>query len=230
MARSAAVRRPTDPVLAALDDGQDLTVRAARMLKEESRVELGADLHVEKHIPSGGGLGGGSSDAAAVLLALNELWRLNWPRERLAELGGRLGADVPVFVGARHAFASGRGDRLVPMDLPPRWFLIVHPGIAVPTADVFADPELTRDTPAFRIPAVPQDGGRNDCEPVVRRRYPAVAQVLDWFAGQGVGARMTGTGSCVFASFETKADAQHMAERLPVPWRGFVSRGLDTAR
>ena len=121
-------------MLAGLADEQDLTVRAARLLKEESEVALGADLSVEKHIPSGGGLGGGSSDAAAVLVALNELWGLNWSRARLAGLGGRLGADVPVFIGARHAFASGRGDQLIPLDLPLRWYLIVHPGVAVSTA------------------------------------------------------------------------------------------------
>jgi 4-diphosphocytidyl-2-C-methyl-D-erythritol kinase len=196
---------PDDPLLAALRDDEDLTVRAARLLQQESGTALGASIHVAKRIPAGGGLGGGSSDAATVLRALNQQWGLYWPVERLAELGLQLGSDVPVFVAGHNAFARGRGELLQPLALPPRWFLIVHPGIAVGTREVFSAPELTRDTPPLRIAGLPRDGGRNDCEPVVRRRYPAVAEALDLFAGQG--ARLTGTGACVFVATTSQADA-----------------------
>jgi 4-diphosphocytidyl-2-C-methyl-D-erythritol kinase len=215
---------PTDALLAGMADADDLTVRAARLLQQASGTRLGASIHVEKRIPAGGGLGGGSSDAACVLRALNELWNLNWPVERLAELGLALGSDVPVFVHGRNAFASGRGEVLTPLDLPERWFLIVHPGISVATAAVFGAPDLTRDTPPLTIRALPADGGRNDCEPVVRRRHPQVARVLDQLAPHG--ARLTGTGACVFTAFEERAAAETVARTLPPQWRSFVVRGL----
>lgn len=221
---------PTDPLLAQLPDTEDLTWRAARLLQQASGTPLGARIHVTKHIPSGGGLGGGSSDAATVLRALSGQWGLGWSRERLADLGLQLGSDVPVFVHGRNAWASGRGERLVPLDLPARWYLIVHPGVSVRTADVFAAAELTRDTPASRIAAVPAGGGRNDCEPVVRKGYPEVAAALDWLS-QRAPARLTGTGSCVFATFENEGAAQQLQAHLPGQWKGFVVRGLDrTAR
>ncbi len=215
---------PTDALLAGMADADDLTVRAASLLQQASGSSLGAAIHVAKRIPAGGGLGGGSSDAACVLRALNELWKLNWSTERLAELGLALGSDVPVFVHGRNAFASGRGEVLTPLDLPERWFLIVHPGIAVATAAVFAAPDLTRDTPPLTIRALPADGGRNDCEPVVRRRHPEVARVLDHLAPYG--ARLTGTGACVFTAFEGRAAAEAVARKLPPQWRHFVVRGL----
>ena len=224
-----AIRReppPSSPVLQQLKEEQDLTVRAARLLQQEGGSKQGVDLHVHKHIPAGGGLGGGSSDAAAVLLALNDLWQLRWPREQLAELGATLGADVPVFVMGRNAWASGRGDVLTPIDLPQRWYFILHPGVPVPTAEVFADAHLTRDTPARRIPGLPSDGGHNDCEPVVRRRFPVVAAALDWL-GERATARLTGTGSCVFASFEEEGEAVALLQTLPKQWQGYVARGLS---
>lgn len=221
---------PTDPLLATLDDAQDLTVRAARALQSASGYAGGADIHVHKKIPAGGGLGGGSSDAAAVLLLLNEMWGLHWPVERLARLGATLGADVPVFVAGHSAFASGRGDLLVPIELPPRWYFVIHPGVAVPTAQIFAAPELTRDTPAVRIPAVPPDGGRNDCEPVVRSRYPQVAAALDWLAEQGAPGRLTGTGSCVFTVLDAEQQALRLAAALPGEWKGFVARSWGVAK
>lgn len=216
---------PDDPVLAALSDGEDLTVRAARLLQQAANVKRGVDIHVTKHIPSGGGLGGGSSDAATVLRALNVMWDLHWPAERLAELGLQLGSDVPVFIHGRNAFASGRGEELTPVNLPPRWFLIVHPGVAVSTGGIFGDPNLTRDTPPLTIRALPPDGGRNDCEPVVRARYPEVAQVLDRLAAQG--ARLTGTGACVFTAFDARETAEAVARGLPARWRVFIVRGLQ---
>lgn len=229
----ADIRRwppPSDPLLAALPDKEDLTVRAARALQAASGHAGGADIHVHKRIPSGGGLGGGSSDAAAVLLLLNELWGLHWSRERLAQLGGSLGADVPVFVMGRSAFATARGDVLTPLALPARWYFIIHPGVAVPTAQVFAAPELTRDTPAVRIAAVPPDGGRNDCEAVVRSRYPQVDEALAWLAAQQAPGRLTGTGSCVFTAVESEQQAHRLAASLPGRWRGFVAQSWGVAK
>lgn len=225
----SAIRRepaPLDPVLASLPDAADLTVRAARALQAASGCVHGADIHVTKRIPAGGGLGGGSSDAATTLLLLNALWGLHWSRERLAALGATLGADVPVFVHGRSAFARGRGDEITPLALPPRWYLIVHPGVAVPTAQIFAAAELTRDTPACKIPALPEDGGRNDCEPVVRQRYPEVAAALDWLAGEGTPGRLTGTGACVFTACPARDAAEALAARLPPRWQGYVARSL----
>lgn len=217
---------PTSPALAALPEEADLTVRAARLLQAACGTQLGASIHVAKRIPAGGGLGGGSSDAAAVLLALDALWGLGWSREQLAQLGVQLGADVPVFVHGRNAFATGRGDVLTPVALPARWYLIVHPGVAVSTATVFADPQLTRATPAGRIPGIPPDGGRNDCEPVVRRLHPEVGAALDWLGARAQG-RLTGTGACVFAAFDSAGAAQAIAADLPSRWQGFVVRGID---
>lgn len=215
---------PTDPLLAALPEADDLTVRAARLLQVRSGVARGVSIHVHKRIPAGGGLGGGSSDAAAVLRGLNELWDLHWPVERLAALGLELGSDVPVFVHGHSAFASGRGEELTPLSLPPRWFLIVHPGVAVATREVFADPALTRDTPPLGIRAPAPDGGRNDCEPVVRRHQPEVGAALDALAAWG--GRLTGTGACVFATFPTEAAGRQVMRELPPRWRTFLVRGL----
>lgn len=217
---------PSDPLLARLGDDEDLTVRAARLLQRESGSRLGANIHVEKRIPAGGGLGGGSSDAASVLVALNSQWGLHWPIERLAALGLELGSDVPVFVFGRNAFGSGRGEHLVALALPPRWFLIIDPGVAIATRELFAAPELTRDTPPLTIRALPADGGRNDFEPVARARYPEVAAVLEQLAPWG--ARLTGTGACVFTAFDTRGAADAVAAGLPDHWRAFVVRGLGS--
>lgn len=216
---------PSDPLLASLGDEDDLTVRAARLLQQHSGTRLGARIHVQKRIPAGGGLGGGSSDAACVLTALNAQWGLHWPVERLAALGLALGSDVPVFVHGRNAFASGRGEELTPLALPARWFLIVNPGVAIATRELFAAPELTRDTPPLTIRALPADGGRNDFEPVVRARYPEVAVALDQLASWG--ARLTGTGACVFTGFETQAAAAAVAAGLPGHWQAHIARGLE---
>jgi 4-diphosphocytidyl-2-C-methyl-D-erythritol kinase len=215
---------PSDPGLASLEDSADLTVRAAQLLQRASGTRLGANIHVVKRIPAGGGLGGGSSDAACVLRALNEQWRLRWPLERLAQLGLELGSDVPVFVFARNAFASGRGEVLTPLALPSRWFLLVDPGVAVATPGLFAAQELTRDTPTLTIRDLPADGGRNDFEPLVRARFPPVAEALDRLAPYG--ARLTGTGGCVFAAFASRDAAEIAAAGLPAGWRVFVVRGL----
>jgi 4-diphosphocytidyl-2-C-methyl-D-erythritol kinase len=215
---------PVDPMLAALAPGDDLTVRAATLLQRESGTALGASIHVHKRIPAGGGMGGGSSDAASTLLALNDQWGLHWPLERLARLGLALGSDVPVFIHGRNAFASGRGELLTPLELPPRWFLVVHRFVSVSTREIFSAPQLTRDTPPLRIPALPADGGHNDCEAVVRERYPKIAEVLDRLAGDG--ARLTGTGGCVFCASASRTRLLEVAATLPSDWAAFIVRGL----
>jgi 4-diphosphocytidyl-2-C-methyl-D-erythritol kinase len=230
------IERPSG--LAGVTPEQDLAVRAAVLLQRHCGVSQGADLHVTKHIPAGGGLGGGSSDAATVLLVLNRLWRTDLPIAELARLGLALGADVPVFVHGYSAWGEGRGEQLTVMELPPRWFLVIHPGVAVSTAEVFQAPELTRNSAIITIRAPAAAGVGNACEPVVRSRYPEVAAALDWLTGQvdvtdggGAGARvrarMTGTGSCIFADFERAADAERIAARVPDRWRSFVARGLN---
>lgn len=214
--------------LAAIPSDKDLCVRAARALAAaagDRGVPSGVCIRVRKRIPMGGGLGGGSSDAATTLLALNALWGLRLPEEALAAIGLSLGADVPVFLRGDSALGEGVGERLTPLALPERWFLVIHPGVVVPTVAVFQAPELTRNSPVLTIPALLASGGRNDCEPVVRERYPEVAEAIDWLA-RFAPARLTGTGSCIFASFDSAAAAERVAARVPDRWRAWVVRGL----
>ena len=221
------IRRVAGP--AAIAEADDLTVRAARALQAATHSSLGAEISVRKHIPMGGGLGGGSSDAATTLLALNKIWRTQLTSEQIAAIGARLGADVPVFVHGRSAWAEGIGEKLTPVDLQPAsWFVIVFPGVGVPTAAVFQAPELTRNSPPTTMRGFLETGGRNDCEAVVRARFPAVAEALDWLGRHGP-ARLTGTGSCVFAKFARVEDAERVAARVPDTWRAFVARGLDAS-
>jgi len=221
------IRRVAGP--SAVAEADDLTVRAARALQAATRSSLGAEISVRKHIPMGGGLGGGSSDAATTLLALNKIWRTQLTSEQIAAIGAQLGADVPVFVHGRSAWAEGIGEKLTPVDLQPAsWFVIVFPGVGVPTAAVFQAPELTRNSPPTTMRGFLETGGRNDCEAVVRARFPAVAEALDWLGRHGP-ARLTGTGSCVFAKFARVEDAERVAARVPDTWRAFVARGLDAS-
>jgi 4-diphosphocytidyl-2-C-methyl-D-erythritol kinase len=206
----------------------DLTVRAAEALRSAARISAGASLRVIKRIPSGGGLGGGSSDAATVLLALNRLWGCGLPLEELARIGLTLGADVPVFVHGTSAWAEGVGERLTPLELPERWYLILHPGVSVGTREVFQAPELTRNSPRLTMRAALESGGRNDCEAVVRARYPEVARAFEWLE-RSAPARLTGTGSCLFASFASAAEAERVAARVPDEWTAFVARGLNAS-
>jgi 4-diphosphocytidyl-2-C-methyl-D-erythritol kinase len=206
----------------------DLVVRAARALQAATGVRLGADLSVTKRIPMGGGLGGGSSDAATVLVALNQLWKCGMNDDDLAAIGVKLGADVPVFVRGHSAWAEGRGERLTPVDLPESWFALVHPQVHVPTAALFQAPELTRNSPPITMGGFLQSGGRNDFEPVVRGRYPEVARALDWL-GHFAPARLTGTGSCIFAPCAASDEAQDIVMRVPAPWRGMVVRGMNVS-
>ncbi len=212
--------------LAGVPEEADLVVRAARRLQAASACPQGADITVVKRLPMGGGLGGGSSDAATVLVALNALWGLGWSRERLAELGLALGADVPVFVRGEAAWGEGVGERLEPVHLPEPWYLVLVPPVAVPTAAVFGAPELTRDCPPITIRDFLAGKGENVCEPVVRRAFPVVAEALDWLA-RFAPSRMTGTGCCVFAAFASVAEARRVAAELPAGWNGFVARGCN---
>jgi 4-diphosphocytidyl-2-C-methyl-D-erythritol kinase len=208
----------------------DLCVRAARALQSAAGCALGADISVLKRIPMGGGLGGGSSDAATCLIALNHLWQLRWPIDDLAGLGLKLGADVPVFVRGRAAWAEGIGERLTPLyppDAPSETnYLILKPNIGVSTAEVFQDIELTRNSAPITIHGFLASGGRNDCLSVVRRRYPEVARALDWLSGFGP-ARLTGTGACVFLACEMPARGREILRELPPGWNGFLVRGLN---
>jgi 4-diphosphocytidyl-2-C-methyl-D-erythritol kinase len=216
-----------------VEPDNDLAVRAARALQRHTGTALGADIQVIKHIPAGGGLGGGSSDAASVLLVLNALWRCDLSLAQLAELGLALGADVPVFIFGRSAWGEGRGEQLMAMDLPLRWFLVIHPGIGVSTAEIFQAPELTRNSTIITIRAFSESRAVNVFEPVVCARRPQVAEALAWLRSQRDAqgapllAHMTGTGACVFAGFEHAADAQRVASLVPQQWSSFVARGLN---
>ena len=218
------VRRTTE--LPGVPAEADLCVRAARLLKDRTGTPFGVDIELVKKLPMGGGLGGGSSDAATTLMVLNRLWQTGRSRGQLQDLALELGADVPVFVFGRSAFAEGVGERLAALHLPPAWYLVLVPETAVSTAEIFSAPELTRTTNAITIAAFSVGQGRNDLEPVVCRRYPQVARHLEWLRQYG-DARMTGSGACVFCGFETEARAQRVLSELPADMQGFVARGLD---
>ena len=206
-------------------EADDLTVRAAQVLQAATGTRLGADIDLEKRLPMGGGLGGGSSDAATVLLALNHLWQTGLSRKRLQALALPLGADVPVFVYGQSAVAEGVGEELSPLALPPAWYLVLVPPVAVLTADVFRHPELKRDSGKVKIQGFSVPRG-NDLEPVVCREYPEVARHLAWLNQYGE-AQMTGSGACVFAAFADQEAARGALTACPATMRGFVARGLD---
>lgn len=215
----------------------DLTVRAAQALRLAAGVRDGVTIQLDKCLPMGGGLGGGSSDAATVLLALNSLWRLGGSHQELLSLALPLGADVPVFVFGQSAFAEGVGEALMPVALPPAWYLIVHPGVSVPTAGIFSSPQLRRDTSAMHPDdwacALDDGVGANDLEAVAVSLYPEVGVALDWLRAQPETrgrVRMTGSGACVFAVFDDEAAAQAICDRLPTAgraWTAWVCPGLD---
>jgi 4-diphosphocytidyl-2-C-methyl-D-erythritol kinase len=219
--------------VAGVAEADDLTVRAALALQQATGCALGADIDLIKRIPQGGGLGGGSSDAATVLLALNRMWQTGLSRGALQQIALGLGADVPVFVFGQTAFASGIGEKLTALAAEPAWYVVLVPPVAVGTRDVFQAPDLTRDSPAtkiagfagphYRFPRLP---GRNDLEPVVMARFPAVSEHLAWLR-QLAPAAMSGSGACVFAAFATEAAAQAVFAQRPAPMQGFVAAGLD---
>ena len=206
----------------------NLIVRAARQLQVASASYQGVDIWIDKRLPMGGGIGGGSSNAATTLLALNHLWQLGWSLERLASLGLQLGADVPVFVHGHAAFAEGVGEKLTTVDLDEPWYLVVVPQVSVSTAEIFSAPELTRNTPAITLHAVLERGGHNDCQPVAEQRYAQIHNALIWL-NKFVPARLTGTGSCVFGSFPSKGEADRVAAQLPADLPGFVARGSNVS-
>ncbi|HEY9101344.1 4-(cytidine 5'-diphospho)-2-C-methyl-D-erythritol kinase [Chitinimonas sp.] len=203
----------------------DLIIRAARLLQSHTGSKLGCNLRLDKRLPMGGGVGGGSSDAATVLIALNHLWRTGLKRAELQALGLQLGADVPVFVFGRNAFAEGVGELLQEISLPPQWYSVLIPPVSVPTAAIFSDPGLTRDTKPIIMAAFPSCQVRNDLETVAKRKYPVIAEYLSWL-GQYGEAMMTGSGACVFAAFNTQAEAQRVLDALPATMQGFVAQGL----
>ena len=204
----------------------DLTVRAVRLLQEETGCRQGVQIDIEKRLPMGGGLGGGSSDAATVLLALNHLWRTGVPRRRLQEIGLSLGADVPVFIFGENAFAEGVGEALRPVQVPPAWYVVLEPPVQVPTALIFKAPDLKRDTPPVPASDWRPGFGGNDLQAVAVRQFPDVARHLDWLAQFGA-ARMTGSGACVFAEFAAEDAAREVIARLPGDMRGWIAAGLD---
>ena len=212
--------------VAGVAEADDLTLRAARLLQRAVSTRLGADIVLEKRLPLGGGLGGGSSDAATTLMALNRLWGLALPRTRLQELALELGADVPVFVFGESALGEGVGEQLQPLRLPPAWYLVLVPAVSVSSARIFQDTDLKRDSIPITIPRFSVIPGHNDLEPVVCRHFPEVARHLAWLRQFGA-AQLTGSGACVFAEFSTEDNARLVERRLPATMRGIVARGLD---
>ncbi|WP_426152208.1 4-(cytidine 5'-diphospho)-2-C-methyl-D-erythritol kinase [Pseudomonas sp. DC3000-4b1] len=206
----------------------NLVVKAARRLQAEAGTPLGADIRLRKVLPMGGGIGGGSSDAATTLLGLDRLWQLNWTEDRLAALGLTLGADVPVFVRGRAAFAEGVGEKLTPVEPEEPWYVVLVPQVSVSTAEIFSDPLLTRDSPAIKVRSVLRGNSRNDCQPIVEQRYPDVRNALSLLS-KFTSAKLTGTGSCVFGAFPSKAEADKVLALLTGTITGFVAKGSNVS-
>jgi len=204
---------------------QDLVVRAARLLQQTSGCRLGVDIAIDKNLPMGGGLGGGSSDAATTLIALNRLWHTSLSRQALAALGLHLGADVPFFIFGRDAFAEGVGENLQALSLPPTWYVVVAPPVTVPTAEIFAAKDLTRDTEPMKITDFAASTTRNDLQAVACSRYPEVGAAIDWLA-QYAPARMTGSGACVFAEFASEMEANDVVQSCPAPLQAWKAKSL----
>lgn len=219
---------PTHPAIAEKDN---LVYRAAKSLQQQALRQnpehhYGADIHLTKRLPLGGGLGGGSSDAATTLIGLNQLWQLGFSREQLAIIGLKLGADVPVFIHGRTAWAEGIGEILSPVDMPECWYLVLAPNIEVSTPRIFSNQQLTRDARAITIRAFLEQGGRNACQPIAEKLYPEVKTARQWLE-QYANVRMTGTGACIFASFGNEAQARKVLVDVPQRWQAFVARGVN---
>ncbi|MBQ0720157.1 MAG: 4-(cytidine 5'-diphospho)-2-C-methyl-D-erythritol kinase [Gammaproteobacteria bacterium] len=219
------------PAHPAIAEKNNLVYRAAKALQQLARQKkpnhhYGADIHLHKRLPLGGGLGGGSSDAATTLIGLNHLWQLDLSREQLAALGLELGADVPVFIHGRTAWAEGIGEILSPVDTREHWYLVLAPNCEVSTATIFSHQQLTRDARAITIRAFLGQGGRNVCQPIAEKLYPEVKTARKWLE-QYATVRMTGTGACIFASFESEAQARKVLVDVPQRWQAFVARGVN---
>ncbi|WP_372373934.1 4-(cytidine 5'-diphospho)-2-C-methyl-D-erythritol kinase [Vreelandella venusta] len=217
--------------LSGVAHNDNLIVRAAHLLQQASGIQQGASVAIEKNLPMGGGLGGGSSNAATALIGLNHLWQLGLSSEALAKLGLTLGADVPVFVHGHSAWAEGVGEKLTSVTLDTPWFVVIHPGVSVSTPAIFQDPELTRDSLPITMARALQGGApewRNDCEAIVKKRYPPIAEALDWLT-QHAPSRLTGTGACLFAAFDSQQAAQAVAHMAGQYWHSWVARGLNTS-
>lgn len=212
--------------ISGLNDENNLIVHAARLLQASTHTHLGCDIHIHKRLPMGGGLGGGSSDAATTLLALNQLWGTGLEIAQLAELGLQLGADVPIFIHGQSAWAEGIGEKLSPISLPEPWYLVLAPPVHVSTGEIFCDSRLTRDADRIKIRDFLAGQHDNDCLPIVRIRYPEVADALDWL-GSYADARLTGTGACIFAVFQSQSEAEALLNKAPAGLTGFVARGLN---
>ncbi|WP_455365221.1 4-(cytidine 5'-diphospho)-2-C-methyl-D-erythritol kinase [Kaarinaea lacus] len=231
--QDGVIQRQT--VLSNVDPEEDLTIRAAQLLQKHTGCKLGVNISIEKNLPLGGGLGGGSSDAATTLVALNTLWKLGLPQSQLMDLGRTLGADIPVFVFGQSAWAEGIGEKLQPVNVPESWYVVIYPGVTVSTAELFADPELTRDARPIKIRDYFEGGTVNVFEPIVRRRYPGVNFAFKWLSEQEIASirppMMTGTGSCIFAAYENQVSANaiaKLAEQQSVSgWQVFSARACN---
>jgi len=221
----ASITRISELNGVACDD--DLVVKAAKLLQKYTRSELGCNIQLDKRLPMGGGLGGGSSDAATTLVALNKLWQTQLNQQELAQLGLQLGADVPIFIFGQSAWAEGIGEKLTPITVDEPWYLIISPPVHVDTGKIFSSSQLTRDQHPIRIRDL-WDGEHvtNVCEPVVTALYPEVGEALKWLSQFGK-ARMTGTGACIFAAFDTQSAAHEVANQAPAKWRLIVTKGRN---
>ncbi len=218
------IRRCSD--LKGVEESEDLIIKAAKQLQEISGIDQGADIFIDKKLPMGGGIGGGSSDAATTLVALNKLWGLDLETTDLTKIGLKLGADIPFFLHGHTAWAEGIGENLTDFETKMPWYLLVHPGVHISTAKIFLNSQLTRDTTPIKMHTFIAGDGKNDCEFVVRSEYPEVEQVFKWF-GENSQARLTGTGACVFCPYPDKAAAQEVAQLLPKQWLGYIVKGLN---
>lgn len=219
-------RMTLTPAIEGVPFDDNLIIRAAKLLQKASGCHTGIDIHLDKKLPMGGGIGGGSSNAATTLVGLNHLWRCGLNIDELAELGRQLGADVPVFVRGHSAWAEGVGEHLQPLQLPESWFLVLTPDCHVSTAEIFCHKRLTRDTPIIKVAAFFEGDSQNDCQPLVRDLYPEVDFALTWLSQYG-NSRMTGTGASVFAAFDSEASAQAVLEKIPNELSGFVAKGVN---
>ena len=221
---SGAIR--LSPQIDGVPEEDNLIVRAARLLQEKTGSKMGCEIVVDKKLPMGAGLGGGSSNAATTLLALNRLWRLDLPLTELAELGAVLGADVPVFVIGRSAFAEGIGDQLSHFDIADCWYLVITPPCKVSTGEIFSNPQLTRHSLPIKIRALSEEQYRNDCQTIVEKLHPQVKEVVDWLETYGK-PLMTGTGASVFCRWATEAQAKEVLSRVPQHWNAFIAQGVN---